>query len=206
MTSIRIPLTLVALLLASSVPAAEPSTPAHQEAAAILAELLDYPSLLPAGGNNLKEQHRTQLYERLKELDAAAVAVLSQALHDQDVEIRRRAALALTVLAADWYRPLLQLDVSAAVPDLITTLLDPDDAVRTLTNNAIAAIGPKAAAAVPTLLLILEYGDTQSRSGACLALSGIGPAASAAIPAVRRALGDPSEDVRHYARLAIGRI
>jgi hypothetical protein len=52
-------------------------------------------------------------------------------------------------------------------------------------------------------LIELLNGDEAARNSACIALRKIGPNAAAALPSLRRALADPSEDVRRFAELAI---
>jgi HEAT repeat protein len=54
--------------------------------------------------------------------------------------------------------------------------------------------------------VLLANPDEGSRNSACIALHGIGPAARDALPALRKALADPSVDVRRFARRAIERI
>ena len=44
------------------------------------------------------------------------------------------------------------------------------------------------------------------RNSSCVGLAGIGPPAKEALPALRKALSDPSDDVRRFAQRAIEKI
>ena len=83
---------------------------------------------------------------------------------------------------------------------------DEDASVRAWSAQAIGAIGRDAAPAVPALIALLANADEGSRNSACIALRGIGPAARDALPVLRKALEDPSVDVRRFAEMAIERI
>jgi hypothetical protein len=50
---------------------------------------------------------------------------------------------------------------------------------------------------------LLASSDEGSRNSACIGLAGIGPLADQALPALRKALADPSADVRTFAKRAI---
>jgi len=83
---------------------------------------------------------------------------------------------------------------------------DEDTSVRAWSAQAIGEIGLDAAPAVPALIVLLADPDEGSRNSACIALYGIGPAARDALPALRKALEDPSVDVRRFAQRAVERI
>jgi HEAT repeat protein len=94
---------------------------------------------------------------------------------------------------------------SAIVPALIAAL---DSVSRTgaLAAQAIGNIGAPGAAAVPALVKLLSSEDEALRNDACIGLGGIGPLVKSALPQLKRALADPSINVRGFARLAIAQI
>ena len=94
------------------------------------------------------------------------------------------------------------MDVTPALVALTDGLRDPDSDVRAWSAQAIGHVGPTAASAVPQLIELLNA-DEGARNSAGIALRKIGPGAAAALPSLRRALSDPSEDVRRFAELAI---
>jgi len=53
---------------------------------------------------------------------------------------------------------------------------------------------------------LLSSDDEGLRNAACIALGDIGPSAKSALPQLKRALDDPSNNVRRFARLAIAKI
>jgi HEAT repeat protein len=144
------------------------------------------------------------LYEQIRHLGPEGVLALSRGLHDDDVQLRKNAALALNVLAGAWFDPSWpKLDIKTALPALIAALQDSEPNVRGWSAQAIGEIGSDAESAVPELIILLSNPDEGSRNSACIALRGIGPAAKAALPALRNSLSDPSKDVRQFAELAI---
>jgi HEAT repeat protein len=137
-------------------------------------------------------------------LCTSSVLALSRALDDDDVHLRKNAALALNVLAGGWYDSSWpRLDIRRALPAMVAVLQDNDSNVRAWSAQAIGDVGPDAAKAVPELITLLTNSDEGSRNSACIALRNIGPAAKEALPVLRRALSDPSKDVRGFAALAI---
>jgi len=125
-------------------------------------------------------------------------------LHDQDVHLRKNAALALSVLAGSWYDlSWPKLNITLALLALVAALQDSESNVRGWSAQAIGEIGPDARKAVPDLITLLSNPDEGSRNSACIALRGIGPAAKEALPALRALLSDSSKDVRQFAALAI---
>jgi HEAT repeat protein len=98
------------------------------------------------------------------------------------------------------------IDISAALPALISALGDSDPKVRGRAAAAIGYVGPAAAEAVPKLVALLGDEDEGVRNNACIGLKGIGPAAKGALPALRHTLSDPSPDVRRFAQFAIEHI
>lgn len=183
--------------------------PFQSDADTLVQQLRDLPTPLPASGRSdgsisPEEQRRRRLYESLFRLGPAGVVALSRALTDDDVHLRKNAALAFNVLAGGWYDlSWPKLDIKPALPALIAVLQDQDSNVRGWSAQAIGNIGSEAAEAVPDLIALLSNSDEGSRNSACIALRGIGPAAKQALPALRKSLSDPSKDVRGFAALAI---
>jgi len=186
--------------------------PVQSDADTLVNDLRDLPTPLPAtprsdGSISPAEQQRRRLYEGLLRLGPSGVLALSRALRNEDVQLRKNAALALNVLAGGWYdRSWPKLDIKAALPALVAALQDSDSSVRAWSAQAIGDIGADAATAVPDLISLLSNGDEGSRNSACIALRFIGPAAKQALPDLKKALSDPSKDVRRFAALAIENI
>jgi HEAT repeat protein len=199
---------LILLILCTS-STSQPRRSLQSEADTLVQQLRDLPTPLPAsprsdGSTPPEEQRRRQLYEWLLRLGANGVLALSSALSDDDVNLRKNAALALNVLAGGWYDlSWPKLDIRVAMPALIAALQDNDANVRGWSAQAIGDIGPDAASSVPDLITLLSNADEGSRNSACIALRNIGSAAKQALPALRKALSDPSKDVRRFAALAI---
>ena len=147
------------------------------------------------------EVRRDDLYRQLRDMGQEGVQGLARAYRDPDVRLRRNAALALLVLGGG-YGMEAPMDVSPALVALTDALRDSDSDVRAWSAQAIGHIGASATPAVPKLIDLLN-GDEAARNSACIALRKIGPNAAAALPSLRRALSDPSEDVRRFAELAI---
>jgi HEAT repeat protein len=205
----------IVLALAGTVgmaPLAVLSSPVQDQSEKTVQQLRQLPTPLPAvarsnGTIDPVERRRRALYHELRQLGSDALPALTRGLEDHDVQLRRNVALALNVLAGDWFdRPQERMDIRAALPALIAALQDADGSVRAWSARAIGEIGPDAAQAVPALVRLLGNADEASRNSACIALSGIGSAAKAALPALENALVDPSADVRRFAQRAIEKI
>ena len=183
--------------------------PIQSDAGSLVQQLRDLPTPLPASGPSdgsirPAEQKRRQLYEAILYLGPKGVLALSRALHDDSLNLRKNAALALNVLAGGWYDiSWPKLDIRPALPALIAALKDSESEVRSWSAQAIDSIGPDAKRAVPDLIALLSNADEGSRISACFGLRGIGPAAKQALPALKKALSDPSKEVRQSAALAI---
>jgi HEAT repeat protein len=137
------------------------------------------------------EQRRGELYGQLRQLGPDALPALAEGLKDPDIQLRKNVAIALNVLAGDWFdRSKPKMDIRAALSALITALRDSDGNVRAWSAQAIGEIGPDAAQAVPALIALLRSEDEGSRNSACIALYGIGLAAKEALPALQKALSD----------------
>ena len=181
----------------------------QSESGILFRQLRDLPTPLPSsvpsnGVVSPEERRRDQVYEQIRHLGPKGVVALSKALQSNDVQLRKNAALALNVLAGDWFNPSWsKLDIKLALHGLISALQDSEPDVRAWSAHAIGEIGPDAESAVPQLITLLANQDEGSRNSACIALRGIGPRAKAALPALRNSLSDPSNDVRRFAELAI---
>ena len=200
------------VLAFSSRGASQPARSPQSDADTLIHQLKDLPTPLPAsvrsdGSIPPEERRRRVLYEEILRLGPNGVLALSRALHDDDVHLRKNAALALGVLAGGWYDlSWPKLDISLALPALIEALQDNDSNVRGWSAQAIGNIGPDAVKAVPNLITLLSNPDVGSRNSACIALRRIGPAAKQALPTLRRLLSDPDKDVRQFAARAIASI
>jgi HEAT repeat protein len=198
-------------MVAMAQTAALPS-PVQDEAEAIVQQLRQLPTPLPGtarsdGTIDPIEQRRRELYGELRRLGPDALPALARGLKDPDIQLRRNVALALNVLAGNWFdRSKDKMDIRAALPALITALQDADGSVRAWSAQAIGEIGPDGAQAVPALVTLLGSADEGSRNSACIALYGIGPATKDALPALENALSDPSADVRRLAQRAVEKI
>ena len=200
---------LFALCLSS---AAQPARSFQRDADTLVRQLKDLPTPLPAsissdGSIPPEERRRRVLYQELLRLGPKGILALSRALHDDDVHLRKNAALALGALSGGWFDPSWpKLDIRLALPALKTALQDNDSNVRAWSAQAIGNIGPDGEKAVPDLITLLSSPDVGSRNSACIALRGIGPAAKQALPMLTKSLSDPDKDVRRFAALAIASI
>ena len=184
-------------------------TRAQSQADSLVQQLRDLPTPLPPlinsnGVIKPEERRRRQLYDQIRHLGPEGVVALARRLHDDDVQLRKNAALAFDVLAGTWFEPLWsKTEIKAALPALTAALQDSEPNVRSWSAQALGEMGPNAESAVPELIILLSNPDEGSRNSACIALRGIGPAAKMALPALRNSLSDQSKDVRRFAELAI---
>jgi HEAT repeat protein len=178
----------------------------------LVEQLRPLPTPIPAMGRSdgrvdPVELRRRELYRQIRQLGDDALPALARGLGDPDVRLRTNVALALGALAGTWWdRSVPRLNIRPILGELMAALHDEDTSVRAWSAQAIGEIGPDAAPAVPALIVLLANADEGSRNSACIALHGIGPAARDALPALRKALEDPSHDVRRFAERAIERI
>jgi hypothetical protein len=219
----------LALALVSLTPYARSQSTGHLDADALVLQLRGLPAELymgpmsrlcnpapaPCSPSPLPpaEIKRQRIYSQLSALGSASVPALARGLQHADASVRSNAALALYVLSdgslsSDRIAP--RVDILAALPALIVALdysaMRLDSRTGTLAAQAIGNIGAPGVAAVPALVKLLSSEDEGLRNGACIGLGGIGPAARGALPQLERALADPSNDVRGFARLAIAKI
>ncbi len=202
---------VLAVLMVSR--AAFQSTPSGAPSAEELVQALrQLPAAIPGvapstGVQPPTERLRREIYDRLWSLGSAALPALCRGLGDPDVQVRRNVALFLGVAGGDWYdrgRP--RLVIAECLPALVGALEDADSRVRELAAQAVGATGAAGVSAVPTLIGLLGSPSEGDKNTACIGLAGIGPAAKEALPALKRALFDPSADVRSFAKRAIERI
>ena len=195
---------VLAVLMVSR--AAFQSTPSGTPSAEELVQALrQLPAAIP--GVAPPERLRREIYDRLWSLGSAALPALCRGLGDPDVQVRRNVALFLGVAGGDWYdrgRP--RLVIAECLPALVGALEDADSRVRELAAQAVGATGAAGVSAVPTLIGLLGSPSEGDKNTACIGLAGIGPAAKEALPALKKALFDPSADVRSFAKRAIERI
>lgn len=195
---------IVAALLQAVSGAADP--------AQLVQQLGAFPASIPAGAPSngrlpAVEQQRSETYQQLRALDAAAVPALSHGLADADARVRRGVALYLEWAGGNYGRIAARpLDLRPYLSPLAAALRDSDQRVKELSAEAIGLIGPAASIAVPDLVRMLEDPAEGLRNTACVGLAGIGPPAKGALPALRKALADPSKDVRQFAQHAIDKI
>jgi hypothetical protein len=175
----------------------------------LIQQMRQLPPILPAPGPMTAEERKRQsIYEELLDRGAASIPPLLDGLRDPDVDFRRNVTLAFGVLSGGWWPfecGTAKLDISSALPALVAAFRDSDSSVRAWAAQAVGNIGEGAASAVPALIGLLNN-DEAARNSACFALGRIGPTAKAAIPALRRALHDPSPQVREFAARAIQKI
>jgi HEAT repeat protein len=178
----------------------------------LVQQLRPLPTPLPATGRSDGsidpiELQRREVYGQIRKLGNDALPALARGLNDPDVRLRKNVALALGALAGTWWDASVPaMDIRPLLGELIGALKDEDASVRAWSAQAIGAIGSDAAPAVPALIALLANSDEGSRNSAGIALHGIGPAARDALPALRKALEDPSVNVRRFAKRAIERI
>jgi HEAT repeat protein len=147
------------------------------------------------------------VYDELFALGSASIPGLADGLADPDVRVRRGVAFFLNLAAGSWNKSIAPpLNIRGCLPALIAALTDPDGEVRGRAAQAIGSIGPDASSAVPALLVLLASTDEESRYFAGIGLTGMGPRAREALPGLRKALSDPSANVRRSAQEAISAI
>jgi HEAT repeat protein len=214
----------LALALVSMTPDARPQGTEPLDADAVVLQLRGLPAELyigpmsrlcnpaPAPCSPLPlppaEIKRQRIYSQLSALGSAIVPALARGLQNVDASVRSNSALALYVLSDESLssdRVTSRVDILAALPALIVAL-DSDSRTGALAAQAIGNIGAPGVAAVPALVKLLSSEDEGLRNSACIGLRGIGPSARSALPQLERALADPSNDVRGFARLAIAKI
>jgi HEAT repeat protein len=162
-------------------------------AATALGELGDPGSVVPllaalAGPD--EEGVRWRAAEALSRIGSPAVPGLAALAGHDDPDVRWKAIVALG-----------EIGDPACAPVLRAGLTDPDRFVRGRAVSALARLGTSC---LPYMLEALEDPDPRIRQGAADALGQVGdPAATGALV---RTLGDPAEQVRRAAAVALLRI
>jgi HEAT repeat protein len=203
---------LVLCLLAIVGGSGTPSQTRADEARRLVAELREIPTpITPRARSDGRfmphEVRRSVVYGQLRTLGREAFPAFAEALRSPDFRLRRGAALALSVLSERWWdRNARPVDLLPLLPDLVAALADEDATVVAWTAAAIGHIDALAVAAIEPLIALLSHPNEGPRNSACLALRDIGPMARDALPALRKALRDPSKDVRGFAHQAIDAI
>lgn len=160
---------------------------------------------LDDGKIDSKEQRRQMIIGQFRMMGKESTPVLSHALQDSDVQMRRNAELVMIWLAGG-YDGQPKMNIQGAIPALIKATEDGDSEVRAWAAHALAEIGPDAKDAVSALIKLVNDADEGPRNTSCMALGDIGPAAKDALPALQYALNDSSKDVRQFAKQAIEKI
>src|SRR5579885_401940 len=122
------------------------------------------------------------------------VAALTKLLRDDNVDVRRAAAKALTRMP----------HTEAAVPALVAALKDEDPFVRDNAVDALCSMPP--AEVVPGLIRALKDPNQNSRRRGAEALMRLGHYVEDAIPDLILLLKDEHEEVREAATAALRRI
>ena len=157
------------------------------------------------GRPNPTELRRDEIYAELRTVGEAAVPALAGALEDQDVQMRRNAALVLIELAGSWTgKP--PMDIRTALPALIRALQDSDHYVRAWAAHALAEMRADAQAAIPALVKMLKDPEPGPRHNSAMALAAMGAKAEVAVPTLVEALADEESDVRGMAATALGAV
>jgi hypothetical protein len=126
---------------------------------------------------------------------AEAIPALTQALDDDDQEVRRYAAFGLCCMA-----PL----AGPAVPKLVERLDDPH--MGYMAARALGAIGPSANGSIPRLLAALRRDHSLARGEYAAALGKFGTLSSEALPDLRTLANDPDPNINRAASAALARI
>jgi len=91
----------------------------------------------------------------------------------------------------------------AAMPALVESLQDEDEAVRMVAAAGLALVDPGAPQTAPALTQALQDRDARVRQFAAVGIGALGPESEGAAEALQRALSDPDERVRREAGLSI---
>jgi len=165
-------------------------------------ELLD--DLLPLCENNNSEVRRAALNVLVRIVDGKdkqAIAPLTKAMRDGDIENRQNAALALSNIGGEGAVAALDVLLEAAKSNNLD--------LRRQAVLAFRNLGPHAAPAVPELTRLLrDDADSEVRMHAALSLGGIGKASESAVPLIVQKIQDGKEkrSVRVECAMALARI
>jgi HEAT repeat protein len=196
----------------------------------------DSPDVQAALGAGLKAKDpavRQNVAWALGRLGDSSAGSLRQALKDPDAQVRRNAAVALTLLTPRAAEPAVpdllecckdkDLELRKAAVGALVRLASPKEAVAQQARGPLLALlkdadlevrrnaalalgylgGPESTPAVTILRDALKGGVLPLRRQAALALKNIGPDARAALPELRMALHSPDGELKRNAAVAL---
>jgi HEAT repeat protein len=126
------------------------------------------------------------LVSLVKDGDDEAAKVLAERCKDEDIEVRRNAALALAAIGGKW--------AAVAVPELGKALKEGDTEMKRLAALAFLRLGEAGAAALPDLCQAAKSKDHELRYNAVTGLGGLKAKGHAAVPVLTDILADTRED------------
>ncbi len=185
------------LLLALGLFAIPSATTVAQEPVQGGKTLEQWRQTLKASDPSLRWQAAEALGQLGQRQPRLVVRALSQAVGDEDLDVRLQAVAALS---------LLRQHAEPAVPALGTALQDKDSDLRRQAALALAGVGPAAEETVATLGRTLHDPNANVRLAALSALQAIGPDAARATDDLLAALKDKVPSVRRASATAIATI
>ena len=130
------------------------------------------------------------------------VGALAKAFTDSDPKVRAEAACSFGNCGNVADRSEVW---TAALPDVLKLLSDPNPAVRTQSAWAVHVFGPKASVAVPQMVEMLHDSDPEVRSRMALALSRADSKERRSMPALLKLAQDPELKCRVAAAASLGK-
>jgi len=131
---------------------------------------------------------------KLGPVSSDAVAALTKAVSDGDVQVRREALGALKEFGAA---------AEPAVAAAADALGDSEPATRRAAAEVLAAIGPRAREAVPALIAALDDPNEHTLAQVILALGAIGPEAREAIAVLQLLAASDEDEIQKAAEKAL---
>jgi HEAT repeat protein len=171
--------------------------PAHRKAALKAAAILGARAaeVIPDVANALQDpDYAPEAALALSFMGSAAVPTLRQAITSDEALVRREALRSLGKL-----RERASIDPQVVVPLLLTSLNDPDPAVRHVAVTYLGIVRDNPAEEVAGLIKALSDPEASVRQAAASAVAAYGLLAEPAIPALRKAANDPDDDVKREA-------
>ena len=130
-----------------------------------------------------------------------AIGPLTEALTNEDASVRTEVASGLGGMP--FYSGKSDIQMSDAIPTLITCLTDKSSYVRSIAAYSLGRIKGEESTVVPALIKSLDDSDIWTRWNSCLALGQFGAQANSAIPAL---LAKLNSDARGTAAIALVKI
>jgi RNA polymerase sigma factor (sigma-70 family) len=130
-----------------------------------------------------------------------AIGPLTEALTNEDASVRTEVASSLGGMP--FYSGKSDIQMSDAIPTLITCLTDKSSYVRSIAAYSLGRIKGEESTVVPALIKSLDDSDIWTRWNSCLALGQFGAQANSAIPAL---LAKLNSDARGTAAIALVKI